>query len=891
MHVGIRGMARAILVFAAASSLGCVIGGRNDLIGFPEVDAATPSDRADRALEAVRRTEQAIREADHPIVEGAPWKRAAMLRLLDVYVALSNDEIGASTGLDPQGTITRRHPLFLYPRSTSPLIAEPAAGPGGAPQYFLSLILNRQAFERPRTAEAWLGYPLAWLLFPAVDHELQQSGEELYRQLREHFHFVLVPRDGRHPGEVVLDADPDRYIPTRLVEGATPVPDRMRLRKDAIEILFRLPVADLEERWKKIGAAHGEAVREELFDLRLLPRLALDPSTAGAGWRPVAEAFSRGRWTEARELLRERVRAGGPAPSREDAAALAAALRKFGDVFRHFEAPLKNAKRLASELSKKPDSKEALGSLLQAVELFLEENDCPGPVLLDRPDPARRSFSFIACGDLQYHANGSKLFAFLAMVDPERAPRDAQEPLGSPAIPRELLEEIRAAKFILLAGDFGDGEGFSSGGIAPALDGLGLIAPTSPYRDLDDPAVGEFPELREQVRRSGKAVFAVPGNHDVFASYGGILNQTVAGAGYLLQGLPLTSILGTWLTDSVSHKLPILVRLARLTPPFYDGLVDWAFELGPRNVAFEFRGCAFVAPNSSDLYQVDRDQVGAVSNNWGGMLQDVSLAWTDLALRHFSSVDRGARGLPGRPGPSHSFLFMHQDPRGAIASKYGFVERHFGSYHTVVAPLNELTLGYFGTHTNRFSGAFIPIITPIAGQLIAASGAGENFHQRWMRHTVWDETCGNARGLLEVINRNLAGAPPIRPSGDGPAYPAAGISHVFFAHDDVPIVSPWVHEPADTVFPEPPPERGWGIWESIDGMFRRPTHLGTPEWGKDMAFHDGRQATVVRMDDVGDAYDKNNTNGFHLVTVTPPPAGAPPTERAKVVVRWIQIPR
>jgi hypothetical protein len=58
-----------------------------------------------------------------------------------------------------------------------------------------------------------------------------------------------------------------------------------------------------------------------------------------------------------------------------------------------------------------------------------------------------------------------------------------------------------------------------------------------------------------------------------------------------------------------------------------------------------------------------------------------------------------------------------------------------------------------------------------------------------------------------------------------------------------------------------------------------------------MTFHDGRAATVVRLDDVGDAHDRNNTNGFHLVTVTPPPDGAPATERPKVVVRWIQIPR
>lgn len=871
---------------------GCIIGGRDHLIGFPEIDADNPSDHADRAQEIVRATEQDLRQSRHPVLEGAEWKRSAVLRLLDVYVALSNDEIGASTGLDPQGTVTRRPPLFLYPRATSPLLAEPARGPEGAPQYILPLILNRRAFERPRTAEAWLGYPIAALMIPAKEHELPQTGPDLYRLLGRNFHFVLVPRDRRFPEEIVLDGDPDRYLPTRLTgnEGA-PRDGRMRLRDDAIEILFRLPVSSLDARWKRIAEAKGEAVREELFDLRLLPRLAVEPGRASPGWRPVAEALATGRWTAARELLRERVKAGGPAPVASDAKAVEDAVEAFSREFRHYAAPLAQVGKLASALAKSPASPVALNSLLQGVELFLEDNDCPCPVLLDRPDPARRAFSFIACGDLQYHGNGSKLFAFLAMIDPERAPRDAPKPLPSPGIPAEVLEEIRSAKFILLAGDFGDGAGFSSSGIAPALDGLGLLTPASPYRDLQDPMVGEFPELREQIRRSGKALFAVPGNHDVFASYGGILNQAVAGVGYLLQALPLTSILGTWLTDKVSHRMPILVRLARITPPFYDGLVDWAYELGPRNVAFEFRGCAFVAPNSSDLYQVDRDQVGAVSNNWGGLLQDVSLTWTDLALRHFGSVDREARGLPARPGPAHSFLFMHQDPRGAIASKNGFVERHFGSYHTIVAPVNELTLGYLGTHSNRYSGAFIPIITPIAAQLVAEAGAGENFHQRWMRHSVWDETCGNARGLLEVINRNLEGAPLIKPSGGGAEYPAAGISHVFFAHDDVPIVSPWVHEPADTVFPRPSLAASSPFWESVEGLFRRPMHEGTPAWGEEMAFHDGREATVVRMDDVGDAFDKNNTNGFHLVTVTPPPEGAPATERAKVEVRWIQIPR
>src|SRR5688572_16652968 len=399
----------ALVLLLASSTLGC-LGGRDHLLGFPDADADSPSDRADRAQEALRKTEQLIRESKNPILE-AEWKRAAVLRLIDVYVALSNDEIGASTGLDPQGTVTRRPPLFLYPRATSPLIAEPAKGPGDAPQYILPLVLNRSAFERPRTAEAWLGYPLAALFFAAKQHELPQTGRDLYRQLGQHFHFVLMPRDPRHPGEVSLDHDPERYLPTRLTdEGRNS--ERMHLRDDAIEILFRLPTADLAERWKTIEAAQGEAVREELFDLRLLPRLALDPATASAGWRPIAEALSAGRWTTARDFLRERVRSGGPWPEKTDAAALAQAVESFSEVFLHFATPLESVGRLARDLAKDPTSPVALGSLLQAVESFLEENDCPGPILLDRPDPAKRSFSFIACGDLQYHGNGSKLFAF-----------------------------------------------------------------------------------------------------------------------------------------------------------------------------------------------------------------------------------------------------------------------------------------------------------------------------------------------------------------------------------------------------------------------------------------------------------------------------------------------
>ena len=711
-----------LVVFALLLGTGCVIGGRGELLGFPDIQADSPSEAADRALEIVRTTERRIQAAIAGTEPEDAWKRAAWLRLMDAYVALSNDEIGASTGLDPQGTTTRRPPLYLYPRVTSPLLAEPSGGPGEPQAWILPVILNRRAFERPRTVDAWLGTLVASLLFAAREHELEQWGADLYGKLQRHFRFSLVPRDRDHPEEIVLDAAPERYLPTRSTAQSPKDPTMLHLREDSIEILFRLPLSELDGRWKRLAQARGGAeVQDELFDLRMFPRLPLDASRAQGPWRDIAVALAEGRWLRARDLLRALLRTNAPGPTPEEAGALAEAADAFTSVFRHFARPLEGLSDAARGIATQEPVSTALTSLAQVIDRVIQEDDCPAPVLLDRPNAAGRSFSFIACGDLQYHANGSKLFSLLAMIDPERAPRDAPSPLSSPAIPPELAEQLRAAKFILIAGDFGDGQGFSSSGIAPAMDALGLLQPRSPYRELQNPDVGEFPELREQIRRSTKAIFAVPGNHDGFASYGGILNQTTAGAGYLLQLLPLTSVVGTWLTDSLSHQLPILVRLARITPPFYDGLVDWAYELGPRNVAFNYRGCAFVAANSFDLYQVDRDQVGAIANNFGGTLQDVSLAWTDLALRHFSSLDRAARLLSPSSGARQSFLFMHHDPRGAIASKNGFVERHFGSYHTIVAPLNELTFGYLATHSNRYSGAVIPLVTPVAGQIIGVS--------------------------------------------------------------------------------------------------------------------------------------------------------------------------
>jgi hypothetical protein len=317
-----------------------------------------------------------------------------------------------------------------------------------------------------------------------------------------------------------------------------------------------------------------------------------------------------------------------------------------------------------------------------------------------------------------------------------------------------------------------------------------------------------------------------------------------------------------------------------------------------------------VGLNSFDLHQLERDQVGAIGNNWGGGLQEESLVWFDVALRHFSGLDRGARGLATPRGSAGAFVFMHHVPRASVAAKRGYVEAEFGFYNDVTSPLNELTLGYLGLSWATYSGLFIPIVSPIGASVLRSGSFGENFQERWMRHTVWDDSCYHARDLLEVINRNLSGAPPIVREADGASYRPAEITHLFFGHDDTPVVGRWIHANGRAVFPDQLSDAGWNTaGEKFRGFYSRTQSKRAPGWGPAMRFYDGRQATVVRLDDIGDVFSKVNSHGFSLVTVRFPeddekPAadGPPAAEKAgetaapslsppRIDVRWIPLPR
>ena len=146
-----------------------------------------------------------------------------------------------------------------------------------------------------------------------------------------------------------------------------------------------------------------------------------------------------------------------------------------------------------------------------------------------------------------------------------------------------------------------------------------------------------------------------------------------------------------------------------------------------------------------------------------------------------------------------------------------------------------------------------------------------------MKVSVFTVDLYGPRQLISEINENL----------DSPAR-QDGVSHVFFGHDDIPAPSLWIHEVAGgRVFPTKLGERWgdsqWTTLQTFTAPFLRQRTSSPPQWAREMAFEDGRNAVVMRCDDVGQS---GSMHGFHLVTVDPrQPSGK------DVSVEWIQIPR
>jgi len=538
--------------------------------------------------------------------------------------------------------------------------------------------------------------------------------------------------------------------------------------------------------------------------------------------------------------------------------------------------PYKHFWRRMNAVSEADEQKTAdqAAFLLALWDLYGEDRS-PAGVFLDDPNQASTPYSFIVTADNQNSRENYGLRRFLETADGHlRYERGAemQDALNNELEKHDLTE----VSFVLFAGDLADAS-MGSDPVRVVFNFFGLWPPTSPYKD-------ENRALAQELRRFGKPFVAVPGNHDGYVGYHGLVN--------FFFGLK-----GSRALDVVNDYIPLLIR-PPMPPelrsvPRYDGLAEWKYSFGPTSYAFGFRGQTFVGLNSYNLTQRERSGSGGVVFNWGGGVREEDVDWLEDALDQLP-VDKELASPLG-------FLYMHHDPRGATPLKTTREEDRFGIYDEIEVPGSTATFGHFGLGHSPLWDIHIPVVTTTAhmgsrfiDDLFAGRGRSQ---QEWMKRSFSGvegdpraEGAYNAQDLVTVINDHLLRG---RESGK------TELSRIFFGHDDVPLgEQPWVWaDDGGKVFPE----LRIGHWDEgreNHTWFQRPPlpfkplfrHLvklrndEPPDWAKAMRPASGN-TDVIRLDDMSMS---GADHGFHVVTVFPlcDGGGSDPC----VATRWIPLP-
>lgn len=853
---------RRALLFLLAFALGACGHSPSTLEGFPAYPAETGPTALRKVSDAVavdlERIDAAVADAaprsGDSTAEGTPLERAALEALLETYLALSAERI--STKEPPQIATTPYPPIVRYPRLTAPALieAEPIqTAEGSRLTWVVPIVFDKDALFWDLSVETvWFG---------------RSPARMLYNDPTGNLRGWLVPHgeddlDRRHP----IDLQDYLVVPEKLdvtlQSGESfSLPDP---RPNLAGGVLALPVAD----------EGGAGFQPGFYNVQLVPRIR-DIAPCETRWgQEAAAALGGGDWYAFRALLARFGGAdweGGVKPVQRDLRVLADGIdayvpTRFKPYLDRLVAALREwARILPGRCHRAMPTPSFVSDLL---DRLLTRSHQPIPILLDDPATRAEPFTFIAAGDLQFHDDRTHLHRFLRLVG---AYGNADEVARSPHLSPEVRAKLADLKFIVITGDFGDGAGLSSNTHTAIVAGLGLLPPLSPYDK-------EFPVVRTELERTKVPVVAVPGNHDGFANYGGILNNAFDWAGQLLKLPPepfryLTHPIGHGL-EEVGHYLPTLVKVGRLARhPYYDGLVQWVYEFGPLNVAFEYRDCSFLAFNSYNLPQLYRDQIGPIANNWGGGVQPADALWFHaISRRQYERIrEKGA-------APGMQFVFMHHDPRAAVPDpKHSGKEIGYGRYDTSDTFFNTLTFGWAGINYSPLNPLFVPIVTPVGSNLTRIATTGDRFNQEWMGPACYsDKHCHNARLLVEAINENLEGA----------GADEGGIHHVFFAHNDDRAEGWWASK-----------EQGGAVFQTESGQRWTGAHYGwaeplTPlvklrtvepfEWGRDMKVPPGRNARVTRMDDLGD--NGSDEHGFHLVTVYPRPGQKPVVVLTHVVI-------
>jgi hypothetical protein len=673
-------------------------------------------------------------------------------------------------------------------------------------------------------------------------------------------------------------------------------------------------------------AVPADQIPPGFYDLKVLPRMnslsgltVETPSLAA-----IAAALHEGDWLRALQRTRKlTIVALAPATAPADLRAIAHRIREHPSP--HFAGDLRDLRDrledLATVLDRPPAPESpavesdrwtsqvelALSRTEQLMRVLLESPNSLAPVALEDPTADRCDgegcVRFAVAGDLQHDGNIAAFIRFLGMFDAGIL-QPTSGPLAhsgtSPPVSEAPLSEI---DFVLFVGDLADSAAWSQLTLM-TLNVLGILPPRSPY---GEGGRHEMVDIRDQLARFRKPFFAVPGNHDGYAGFGGILNVLISEFSNLVTEAvrPFDELRAReWgeNIESVNDYIPTLVGWRLLSrQPRYDGLNEWQRHFGPLNLAFKFRGHSFVGLNSFDLTAHERAAVGGFIFHWGGGVQDEAVDWFEDAINRFA------------PDPQREQLvFIHHDPRGAVPLKTSYQEEGFGFYDPIDTPISQLTLGYGGVGNSPRTGLYWPLLTPIANQVFRAleirvSDSG-TLQQEWMRKRDWgwpqfDQSAYNARDVIEVINCNLAGR---NPEGSPPpsiprspldpllpwrrdsehcSNPSGNISYLFFAHNDVPLESSWADsEQRGALFREPPGEKRGPVFSypqragALVGLKFRNT--APPVWAQRLRLdEDHGNATVLRLDDVGNVA---SYHGFHVVTLY---------DDGRQTVEWLPLAR
>ncbi len=469
--------------------------------------------------------------------------------------------------------------------------------------------------------------------------------------------------------------------------------------------------------------------------------------------------------------------------------------------------------------------------VVAALEALYFRDLSPAGVLLD-DGVDEAPFMFAVTGDVQDSKSARRLRRVFEMIENKEDP--FRRPLENAG--------IDAISFVLLAGDLADGEA-GSAIMSMVTNMLGLAPPLSVYSE-------EYPRLAGAIRGFERPFVAVPGNHDGFVGYGGVVNLAIA-------PFPLGV---RRMLDRVVGDMPILFRPPSPAPfrnePRYDGLVEWEYALGATSYAFRFRGHGFFGLNSYGLRPEERSTTGGASLNWGGGVGHRDLDWLDRSLTQL-----GRRSASEPKG--HQFLFMHHDPRGYTPKERG--SGQFGLYDEIDVLGSLWTGGYLGLLQSPWWDTWLPGVTPLMhhGTRLVNGSVLIRLQEEWMRRSItpWGfEPVGEwygAEGLVSLIDHHMR-------AGD---CRACGIDALFFGHNNV--TDPELHWAND---------EGQIAWETAGRRWtpdefrwtKKPfLHLlpfrssAPPKWLREFrAVGDGRD---VRLDDVADSEE----GGVHLVTVHP----------------------